>query len=87
MICGTVRQYATALLIEQEGYESTPMNSEPWVSIDEVARHLSVSRDTVYRWLKDRGMPAHRVGHQWKFKLSSVDQWVESGQAGDKNKE
>ncbi|MEW8410602.1 MAG: helix-turn-helix domain-containing protein [Candidatus Thiodiazotropha sp.] len=64
------------------------MNNEPWVSIDEIARHLSVSRDTVYRWIKDRGMPAYRIGHQWKFKVSSVDQWVESGKAGkDTDKE
>ena len=29
--------------------------------VDEV-RHLGVARDTVYRWIVSRGMPAHRVG-------------------------
>jgi excisionase family DNA binding protein len=49
---------------------------EPWVSLDDVAQHLSVSRDTIYRWIDDRGMPAHKVGRLWKFKLSEVDDWV-----------
>ncbi len=54
---------------------------EPWVSVDDVARHLGVSRDTVYRWIETRGMPAHKVGRLWKFKLDEVDEWVRAGGA------
>ena len=57
------------------------MKHEPWVSLDEVAQHLSVSRDTIYRWIDDRGMPAHKVGRLWKFKISEVDDWVRAGKA------
>lgn len=57
------------------------MKAEPWVSLDDIARHLAVSRDTVYRWIKVRRMPSHRVGRQWKFKVSQVDAWVEAAQA------
>ena len=28
-------------------------------------------------------MPAHRIGRVWRFKLSQVDAWVESGQANE----
>ena len=59
------------------------MTHEPWVSLDEIAEHLGVSRDTVYRWTDNRGMPAHKVGRLWKFKVSQVDQWVQAGEAGD----
>jgi len=59
------------------------MKHEPWVSLDEVAQHLSVSRDTIYRWIDDRGMPAHKVGRLWKFKISEVDEWVRAGKADD----
>jgi excisionase family DNA binding protein len=58
--------------------------AEAWVSIDAIARHLDVSNDTVYRWIKERHMPAHRVGRQWKFKVSEVDEWVRAGNAGEK---
>lgn len=60
------------------------MKSEAWVSIDAIVRHVDVSKDTVYRWIEHRGMPAHKVGRQWKFKISEVDDWVRTGKAGEK---
>jgi len=59
------------------------MSNEPWVSLDAVAAHLDVSKDTVYRWINHRGMPAHKVGRKWKFKVSEVDAWVREGNAGE----
>lgn len=50
--------------------------AEPWVSVDDVANHLGVARDSVYRWIDHKGLPAHKIGRLWKFKLSDVDQWV-----------
>lgn len=49
---------------------------ERWSSVEEICGHLGVSRDTIYRWIADRGMPAHRIGRLWKFKLSEVDGWA-----------
>ena len=54
---------------------------EPWVSVDVVAQHLGIARDTVYRWIDAKGLPAHRIGRLWKFKLSQIDEWVEAGRA------
>jgi excisionase family DNA binding protein len=50
--------------------------AEPWVSVEDVARHLGVARDSVYRWIDHKGLPAHKIGRLWKFKLSDVDKWV-----------
>lgn len=55
---------------------------EPWVSVDDVASHLGVAKDSVYRWIETKGLPAHRVGRLWKFKLSEIDAWVHAGGAG-----
>ncbi len=52
------------------------MSAEPWASVDDVAKHLGVAKDSVYRWIEVRCLPAHRVGRLWKFKLSEVDEWV-----------
>lgn len=57
--------------------DSVPV--ERWVSVQDVCSHLGVVRDTVYRWIERRSMPAHRVGRNWKFKLSEVDAWVRAG--------
>ena len=56
---------------------------EPWVSVDTVATHLGVAKDTVYRWIESKSLPAHRVGRLWKFKLSQVDAWIEAGGAAE----
>ncbi len=55
--------------------------TEPWVSVDDVASHLGVAKDSVYRWIDAKHMPAHKIGKLWKFKLSEVDEWVRGGGA------
>ena len=55
--------------------------AEPWVSVEDVAKHLGVAKDSVYRWIERKGLPAHRMGRLWKFKLSQVDEWVQAGGA------
>lgn len=53
--------------------------TEPWASVDDVAKHLGVAKDSVYRWIENRGLPAHKIGRLWTFKLSEVDEWVRAG--------
>jgi excisionase family DNA binding protein len=55
------------------------MDSERWVTVDDVAAHLGVTRDSIYRWMSSKGLPAHRVGRAWRFRLSEIDEWVRSG--------
>ena len=57
------------------------MKNEPWVSLEEIAAHLGVSKDTVHRWIRNREMPAHKVGRLWKFQVSEVNDWVRAGKA------
>ncbi len=55
--------------------------NDRWLSVDEIGEYLGVKRDTVYKWINDKGMPAHKIGRLWKFKVSQVDAWVEAGEA------
>jgi len=57
--------------------------AEPWVSVEDVALHLGVAKDSVYRWIDAKGLPAHRIGKLWKFKLSEVDDWVRAEGANE----
>ena len=59
---------------------------EPWASVEQVAAHLGVVQDSIYRWIDARGLPAHKVGRLWKFKLSEVDAWVRTGGAESREK-
>lgn len=54
-----------------------------WLTVDDICKYLSVTNETVYKWIDQRGMPGHRVGRRWMFKQEEVDAWVRSGGAGD----
>jgi excisionase family DNA binding protein len=56
---------------------------ERWVDVDDVAEHLGVNKDSVYRWIEKMGLPAHRLGRLFRFKLSEVDEWVRAGGANE----
>lgn len=58
---------------------------DKWLSVDDICDYLGVKRDTVYKWISEKSMPAHRVGRFWKFKKEQVDSWIESGGASDKS--
>jgi excisionase family DNA binding protein len=55
--------------------------SDRWLSLAEIASYLGVSKDSVYRWIETRDMPAQKIGRQWKFKVTEVDAWIRSGKA------
>lgn len=53
-----------------------PVAAEHWCSMNEIAAHLGVTRDTVLTWINNRGMPGVKIGRTWEFKISEVDAWV-----------
>lgn len=65
---------------------STSPLPERWLSVDELAAYLGIKRDTVYKWITRRSMPAHKVGRLWKFRREEIDSWVKSGAADDREK-
>lgn len=56
---------------------------DKWLSVDEIGAYLGVKRDTVYSWISQRALPAHKVGRLWKFKRDEVDDWVRRGGANE----
>ena len=56
--------------------------SENWIGLEQAAIHLGVRHITVRDWIKKKtGIPAHKIGKLWKFKLSELDEWVKSGKS------
>ena len=65
------------------------MTNEPekWSSLEEIAEHLGVSKDTIRAWIKKGAIPYHKVGRLYKFRASEVDFWIESGASADADKQ
>ena len=60
---------------------------ERWFGLEEIAQHLGISKDTIRTWIRKNSIPHHKVGRQYRFKVSEVDSWVESGQSANADKE
>jgi len=57
-----------------------------WLSVEQVAEYLSISKESVYRWLEKGSVPAHRVGKLWRFQSDEIDEWVKAGGAASRPK-
>jgi len=55
---------------------ASPSDAERWLSVEEIALHLGVKRDTIYKWIERSSLPAHKAGRLWKFRRAEVDDWV-----------
>lgn len=55
--------------------------AELW-TLEEVASYLRVTKKTIYRLLENGGIPATKVGRQWRFDKASIDVWLRQGSVG-----
>lgn len=66
--------------------EQTP-SSEPqplpvlssFMTVEDVAEMLRINKSTVYRMAKAGRIPATRVGRQWRFRLSALEDFLDAG--------
>lgn len=56
------------------------------VTVPELASYLRVHPSTIYRLLKKAGLPAFKIGADWRFYLDAVDEWAEARMLGGKVK-
>jgi len=54
------------------------------LTLPEVAVLLKVAEKTVYTMAQRGQLPAFKVGGQWRFKLSDLEQWIEDQKAAAK---
>ncbi|MGC8827383.1 MAG: excisionase family DNA-binding protein, partial [Anaerolineae bacterium] len=47
------------------------------MTIEEVARYLSLHELTVRRLARDGEIPAFKIGRQWRVKKALLDRWIE----------
>ncbi|MBU8934367.1 MAG: helix-turn-helix domain-containing protein [candidate division Zixibacteria bacterium] len=45
------------------------------MTLEEVARYLKVKPQTIYTWAQEKRIPAAKLGKEWRFKRSLIDEW------------
>jgi len=49
---------------------------ERLLSVNDICEYFGIGKDTIYKWIDTKGLPAYRLGRQWKFKKEEVDGWL-----------
>lgn len=57
---------------------STMGMDERWMTLQQVAEYLQLSRDLIYRYAQKGKIPASKVGAWWRFKKEKIDRWMEA---------
>jgi excisionase family DNA binding protein len=50
--------------------------AEKFLTVDEVAEYLSLSRATVYQWASEKRIPHYRMGRAIRFKRAEIEAWL-----------
>jgi len=59
--------------------ESLAMSFERVLNTEEAAALLQIHPKTLQRMARQGVVPAFRIGDLWRFRASSLDQWLRSG--------
>lgn len=51
---------------------------EAWVGVQQAATHLGCKRQRIYDLVHDRAIPHRKEGSRLLFRLSELDEWLES---------
>jgi len=54
------------------------------MTVGELADYLRVTKKTIYRLLGRGKIPANKVGNQWRFEKSLIDDWLRQSSVGAK---
>lgn len=55
---------------------------DKWLTIDELASYIKLSRTKLYGMAQRGEIPAAKIGTQWRFDRLEIDQWMSAQSAG-----
>ncbi len=48
-----------------------------FLTVEDIARDLSVAEDTVRGWIRQKKLPAYRVGKEYRIKIVDYERFLE----------
>jgi excisionase family DNA binding protein len=60
-----------------------------FLTVEDISRDLSVAEDTVRGWIREKKLPAYRVGKEYRIKIVDYERFLEQRRTidGDLQKE
>ena len=59
----------------ETGVKPYPGNT-PWLTTDEAAEYLKMSKDDLYHMAAAGEVPASKLGRRWRFHRDKLDEWL-----------
>lgn len=56
-------------------------NKSDILTLKELAEYMRVNTATIYRLVRTGKIPAFRVGNRWRFRKTSIDEWLNSNES------
>jgi excisionase family DNA binding protein len=56
--------------------QSAAKAKDELLTAEETCRYLKIAQRTLYRYIQDRSMPAFKLGKEWRFVRSDLEQWL-----------
>ena len=47
------------------------------MNVEQAARYLGVSPDTLYKYLSEGKVPAFKLGNRWRIRLEDAERWFD----------
>jgi excisionase family DNA binding protein len=51
------------------------MKDHDIMTLEEVAEYLKLKPQTIYTWAQEKAIPAAKIGKEWRFKKTIIDEW------------
>jgi len=51
------------------------MDRNDIMTLEEIAAYLKLKPQTIYTWAQEKKIPAAKIGKEWRFKKSIIDEW------------
>ncbi|MBU0507031.1 MAG: helix-turn-helix domain-containing protein [bacterium] len=53
-------------------------NQNEYLSVADMAAEFGIHEMTFYRMIRDKKIPAFKIGSQWRVRRSDLNKWLES---------
>ncbi len=70
---GDLKEFALALISEAQKSKESEMKDEVYLSADEAAKELQVTKPTLWRWDKNGYLQPVKVGRKCLYRLSDIN--------------
>lgn len=63
---------------EHKGVLTDMTENDKWLTVEELAAYLKMSRTKLYAMTQKGEIPASKIGNQWRFDRDEIDEWVKN---------